>query len=300
MSTDTANRKLFVLVLAVLAMAGLATAAQAGPNLVQNGTFSGFAPGNNTSANGCSLGSTSTTTSQLTNCDLPNWWSTGIPSGGNYTFILPAPYTQGTNFLTTNNGSLGLRGPGNTTGSVIPVPPSGSSHFLAADGAYQTSYTYTTVTGLIVGYSYNITFNMAASQQAGSQFNGPTTDTWQVGLSTGTAGCSMTGTNTPGVAPTCLPNTGTTTSALSQTITLPTSGAGQGFSGWIGQEITLVASAASEVLWFFGQSTALSQLPPFVLLDGVSMTVPEPPAYGVLMVALLGLLGVRRVYRRKG
>jgi len=289
-------------VLAALALVGLATAALAGPNLVQNGTFSGFNAGANTAANSCNFGSTGTAAgmAQLSNCDLPNWWSTGVPSGGNYTFILPAPYTQGSsNFTTTNGSSLGLRGPGNTNGAVIPVPPSGASQFLATDGAFQQSYTYTTITGLIVGYTYNITFNMAASQQAGSQFNGPTSDWWQVGLSTGTPGCSIAGNNT-GSPPGCQPNTGTTTSAITPTIVLPTTGAGQGFSGWVGEEITLVASAANEVLWFFGESTALQAQPPFLLLDGVSLTVPEPPAYGVLMVALLGLLGVRRAYRRKG
>jgi hypothetical protein len=36
-----------------------------------------------------------------------------------------------------------------------------------------------------------------------------------------------------------------------------------------------------------------------LLLDGVNVQVPEPPAYGMLMVGLLALLGVRRVLRRK-
>jgi hypothetical protein len=68
-----------------------------------------------------------------------------------------------------------------------------------------------------------------------------------------------------------------------------------------------VAGATSQVLWFMGGSTALSGQPPFVLLDGVNLSltntqtpVPEPPAYAMLMAGLLALLGVRRVYRRKG
>ncbi len=39
--------------------------------------------------------------------------------------------------------------------------------------------------------------------------------------------------------------------------------------------------------------------PPFALLDGVSMTIPEPPAYAVLVVGLLVLLATRRFYRGK-
>jgi len=31
----------------------------------------------------------------------------------------------------------------------------------------------------------------------------------------------------------------------------------------------------------------------------LTQTVPEPPAYGMLMVGLLGLLGVRRAWRMR-
>jgi hypothetical protein len=123
----------------------------------------------------------------------------------------------------------------------------------------------------------------------------------QVGLSTGTAGCTLPGTSaSPG---TCLPNTGTTTSKTPAALALPTTPTNYtgtaGFVGWAFEEVSLIATASSEVLWFMASGTPGSTQPPFSLLDGVSMTIPEPPAYAVLMVGLLVLLGTRRVYRGK-
>jgi hypothetical protein len=292
MSTDTTNRPLLILTraartLAVLVLAGLATAAQAGPNLVTNGTFSGFDPGANTYSNGCGgLGSTATTTAQVTNCDLPGWQTSGSAPNNNYSFVLSAPYTQGTNFTTTNGGSLALWGQGEATGSQIPASPAGSN-FLAADGAYQNAYTYQQV-ATVSGALYTITFWMSAGQQynytclAGG---GTCTDTWQVGLGT-TVG---TGAN---VTPTAI------------SMTTGQGWVGAGGTNWVEEEVTLMANAVNDLLWFYAVGTPGTAQPPFSLLDGVVMTqntttVPEPPAYGMLMVGLLGLLGARRAWRMR-
>jgi hypothetical protein len=314
-SMNIANRRLSVLALAGLALTGLAltglaltglvTAAQAGPNLVTNGSFSGINAGNNVGGNTC--GTSDTTTAQLTNCDLPNWY--WAPSGGgsasglnpgsnNYTFILnnaasgSGNYGNYTAFNSISNSTLGLKG-------TITTPPDNGTNWIGADGAFQTSYLYTTVTGLIVGAAYNITFYMGANQQTG--FTGQTTSTWQVGLSTGTGTCTFPGANSsPG---TCLPNTGTTTSKTPTAITLANTATGytgpNAWSGWMGEEVNLLAAASTEVLWFLAIGTPGSSQPPFALLDGVSMQIPEPPAYGLLMVGMLGLLGARRAWRRK-
>jgi hypothetical protein len=159
------------------------------------------------------------------------------------------------------DGTIGLYGP-------ITASPDGGN-FLAQDGAYLTGYTYQTLTGLAVNNIYTVTFYMAAAQQSG--YSGATSDYWTVGL--GSAAGSGPSQNTP-------------------TINLA-SGA---FSGWVGEEMTFLASATSEVLWFFAVGSPAGQ-PPFALLDGVSV-VSEPSAVAVLLPGMLLLLGVRRRYRR--
>jgi hypothetical protein len=265
---------LAALALAALAMAGLATAAQA--NSFTDGGFASF-----TGSSATCSGNTATNTQEATNSDLPGW---SVNAG--YAFVLTTNNYQ--NFSNSygagSNSCIGLQ----PTVSAPPVGP----NFFAMDPSFLNGTGWSLaqiVTGLIPGDTYSVTFNMGAGQQAG--YSGASTDTWLVGLSSGTGGCA---TNT---SATCRPNTGTTTSGSSQTIDLP----GGGFSGWAAAEVSLIASAGAEVLWFFGESTNDGSQPPFLLLDGVSLTqtVPEPPAYGMLLVGVLALLGARRVLRRK-
>lgn len=178
--------------------------------------------------------------------------------------------TSGYSFvLTTSNysafcgdaGNLGLYGP-------IGASPDGGN-FVASDGAYQTGYIYQTITGLVPGSNYIVAFDWAAAQQSG--YVGATSDYFQLGLG-----------STYGVG----------ASAVTPTYNLP-SGA---FSGWMGAQFSLIATATSEVLWFFAVGTPTGQ-PPFALLDGVSLTVPEPPAAALMLFGLLCLTGVRLGYR---
>ncbi len=217
-------------------MVGFARPAQANlMNLVSNGSFESFTPGG--ASGSC------TTTQTVTDSNLPGW---GTTSG--YSFVI----NSGTySSFCGVDGALGLYGP-------IPASPDGGN-FLAGDGAYMTGYTYQTITGLVPGASYIVSFDMAAAQQSG--YSGATSDYWQVGL-----GSSY------GAGP----------SVNSTTINLA-SGA---FSGWIGQQVALVAGATTEVLWFFAVGTPSGQ-PPFALLDGVGVMVPEPSAAALLGMALI-------------
>jgi hypothetical protein len=288
MSTDTANRQPLVparlrlpgaiLALAALAMAAFGTPARA--NMVSNGSFS-F----NGSAGTCS-GNSGTNTQQVTNSsgDLPGW-----TTDSSYTYVLDT--SNYGNFSNTYNGNgyscIGLQ-------PTVTASPLGGS-FLASDPAYLNPGPYTIATsigGLITGATYTLTFDMAGGQQTG--FTGSTDDWWTVGL-TNTAGVGATQT-TPEVVLTDPENCGS-----------GHSGCGVGFSGWVAETMQFVAGAATQALWFMGGSTAASGQPPFVLLDGVNLTmvnnqvpVPEPPAYAMLMAGLLALLGVRHFYRRKG
>lgn len=64
--------------------------------------------------------------------------------------------------------------------------------------------------------------------------------------------------------------------------------ASHGFSGWMNQTFTYVATGSSQVLSFLANGTPTGS-PPFALLANVSVTqVPEPAAMPVMLVALQG------------
>jgi hypothetical protein len=302
MNTVIANRPLLVLAartLAVLALAGLATAAQA--NSFTNGNFSGFTNAANGFCSSSAQVVNSGSTSNLTG------WSTGAGSVPNtsYTFDMTlSDYSLASGGFTpiyADNSSctnIGLQVPQTTPTfpanqpSISPLPNS-ATNFIGTDPKYEAgAYTLAqAITGLTNGATYIVTFYAAAGQQQG--FVGNSTDSWTVGLGA-SAGAA-----------------GTTADQTTATINLPDScdplggpsfptGCGGGFSGWVAESMQFVAGVTN-VLWFLGNSTAATSQPPFVLLDGVTLsqttTVPEPPAYGMLLVGLLGVLGVRRAWR---
>lgn len=145
---------------AIAGFLGLLLSASAGSagatNLVTNGSFTNFTPPPDGS---------SAFYSTLNNTDAPGWQTT---SG--YSFVVNA--SQATGGFNGPDGAVSLYGP-------ITASPDGGN-FLAADGAYETGYTYTTVSGLSVGQRYTVSFYQAAGQQTG--YSGSTTDLWTVGL----------------------------------------------------------------------------------------------------------------------
>lgn len=121
-----------------------------------------------------------------------------------------------------------------------------------------------TIDGLTVGKQYAVSFWWAGAQQAG--FYSPTTEQWVVSLG-------------------------------DQTIATPTvNNVSQGFTGWAYQTFNYTATSSSELLSFLAVGTP-SGVPPFSLLDGVTVQqVPEPAAWTLLMAGLvvLGCLLWRR------
>ena len=62
------------------------------------------------------------------------------------------------------------------------------------------------------------------------------------------------------------------------------------FSGWMLETFYFTATQTSETLSFLAVGTPAANLPPFALLDGVSLTaVPEPSTWAMMLVGFAGL-----------
>jgi hypothetical protein len=63
--------------------------------------------------------------------------------------------------------------------------------------------------------------------------------------------------------------------------------------------MTFTATSSSEVLSFLATEGGPFGGQPIILLDGVSMNVPEPTSIGLLAIGLLAMLAGPMVLRRK-
>ena len=245
-------------------------------NLVTNGDFSSYTPltVSGVAANGFELDSASGTSTSLT-----GWTSVGYnflftPTTNNTGTTIsgtahPGSYSpQYTNYLSVYDSTNG--GVSNSWNGQGPVTPgyTNGPNFVGGDGAYQVGALSQTVSGLIVGARYLLSFNWAAAQQTG--FTGLTTEKW--GVTLGTQSFSTAIASNPS----------------------------QGFTGWMFQTFTFTATANSEVLSFLSAGTPSGQ-PPFALLANVGLNaVPEPASATLWLAGLLGLgIAKRRAARRK-
>jgi hypothetical protein len=164
-------------------------------------------------------------------------------------------------FANTNgiawNGGIGLAG-------TIANSPDGGN-FVALDGsATYRSAIMQTIGNLTVGDTYYVTFFQAGAQQNGS--TGPTTEQFAVSLGSSTAYSTLMNDVQGGFVP------------------------------WEKQTLAFVATSTSEVLSFLALGTPNGE-PPVVLLDDVSMSVPEPGTVAMLAAGVLGLMVARRRMR---
>ena len=156
-----------------------------------------------------------------------------------------------------------------TPGTSIGLQNGYTGNAFLSDATYGTQVLYQAVGSLKVGETYTLAFSQASFEQSG--FTGGFTSNWAVGLGNGAFTSA---------------NYGSQTSA---TMTVASGGA----TGWTQQSLTFVANATN----------ALAQ-PPFLLLDGVSLTdsspaaVPEPATITLAGIGLLGTLAARRRARR--
>lgn len=169
---------------------------------------------------------------------------------------------------TGQDGALSLWGPGNGSSNGLTLSPDGGA-FLALDSDFQNAAVQQTINGLTPGQKYMVGFWWAAGQQKG--FTGATQSQLEVSLGAQTLSTAFS--------------------------TIPS----EGFSGWMYQAFTFTATAGSEVLSFFPNGSPA--VPPFALLDGVSMyAVPEPSTWAMLMLGFAGLAyaGARNRRRKPG
>ena len=159
-------------------------------------------------------------------------------------------------YSTTNTqGPLGL--------NTIPASSPVGGNYVALDGSADVGPLSQQLTGLTIGNQYDLSFYWAAAQQQGYQAPQGLTELLKVSL----GGQSIS--------------------------TEQISYAQYTFQDWRKVTMTFTADSVNPILSFLSVGTP-DGLPPFALLDGVSLeAVPEPSA------ALLGALGALALLRRR-
>jgi hypothetical protein len=210
---------------------------------------------------------TGTPNPQVNVTTLADWINNhNIPAGSwGFNVITSVPYLQSTNYYYP--GFWGVT-PGYQNGNGFTASPNGG-WFIASDGFDYRSPLEQTISDLEVGSTYTLSFNYAHAQEA--NVNGDTHQHWEVSF--GSEGFS-----TPDVL-------------------LPS----HGFRGWYTATNEFTATSTSQILSFLAFGT--NGLPPYLLLDGVSLTknsVPVPPAPGPLpMIGLAAAYGWSSKLRRR-
>ena len=247
MTTATASMKIRKTVARLAALTLLVCAsAQATPvNLVNNGGF------------------------ELNTGNGQVGWNTSIDgwSSAGYNFIFADGTADTTGSVSWYNAPLTLWGANNGGANAIASSSNGG-YFFGADGDYGVVPIEQSISGLIVGRQYQLSFEWAAAQQYG--FYGDTTEAWIVHF-----GDQAQATGIYSLA-------------------------SQASSGWMNETMTFTANSTTALLSFLALGTP-EGMPPFSLLDGISLVelpdpseVPEPASWLLFGVCAAALIASRR------
>lgn len=156
--------------------------------------------------------------------------------------ILPAPTPQAFNVYGPTDA---FGNGGNYSGTVESMESPSGGNFLLMDGdPNYAAFLTQTISGLVIGGQYELTFDWAAGQLVG--FDGPTTESWAVKFGDESYHTEFS------------------------------SNAEHDFRPWQAESVTFTATATSQVLSFIAEGTPVG-FPPISLLDNVSiLSVPEP------------------------
>ena len=229
-------------------MASIGASAQAATNLVTDGNFTTLTHGPGELGGGPAVSNTVAT----------GWTSAG------YNFVL-AVADQAVNSEFGAN-DLALWDQANGGGNGWNGLAAAGGNIAAIDGAFLQGPLFQSVSGLIIGQSYDLSFYYAFGQEAG--FTGATTQNldWTLGsdVNSGSGNISV---------------------------------GSKAFTGWTPVNDSFTATATTETLSFL--SAASPQTPPFALhvaMLSIPPAIPEPATWAMFLVGF-GLLGA--VARRR-
>jgi hypothetical protein len=241
-------------------------------NLVTNGDFENTTYGTgNSGAIATPVNGSGPITQNLTG------WTLGDRAGSSTVPGLGLIFASGQGDNPNNGAFTDLYGPQNgvnngltaNSGATTTGGPTGQNggNFLALDADPGVNGTLSqTINGLTAGNVYVLNFDWAAAELVASS-SSATNDALIVGFGS--------------------------SSVTTQTISTPN----QGFTPWRQATYKFTATGPSQVLSFLAIGSP-SGNPPTVLLDAVSLSVPEPPAHMILLTAILAMAASLHLRRR--
>jgi hypothetical protein len=269
-----------------------------GPNLVTNGDFTSNSAATNNFTSGWT-NSTGTNGAATT----ATGWNFGPIDNFAANFLVK---TGQSDYVTTGKGPTGqqgyifsqfltLYGSGSlpsADGTVNPWFVLQDADPTLTNGKYYDATITQSLTGLVIGQDYQVSFYQASGQENQGQ-SAIANARWAVNL--GTTNVSQTNYTTTGQLSTSMtaPNNGTTTTGVGSVA--------KGVNSWQQETMTFKAASASETLSFLAVGGP-SGKPPMAMLTGITVKqviIPEPAEYIGTLAGIGSCLLLRKRLKQK-